>query len=162
NSLVERYRDLASEHFGSVQKREISDDSVLLTVETTQSRIPIAMAARNTVWREGTPVPAAYRLVDEAAEIGHDIAVELSVGEALTVEKVVTLFTGRDVATSEPAVDAQRWLSRLGRFAELRDGHVNDWVHLWERLSLEFEDFTDELRILRLHLLHLLQTVSPN
>jgi len=162
NSLVDRYRDLANEHLGSLEKRGISDNSVLLTVETTQSRIPIAMAARTTVWRDGTPAPATYRLVDEAAEIGHDIAVELSVGEALTVEKIVTLFTGRDVATSEPAVDAQRWLSRLGRFAELRDGHLNDWVHLWERLSIEFDDFTDELRILRLHLLHLLQTVSPN
>ncbi|MBI2694258.1 trehalose-phosphatase [Mycobacterium nebraskense] len=162
NSLVERYRDLANDHLGLVEKREISRNSVLLTVQTTQSRVPIAMAARNIVWRDGTPVPAMYRLVDEAAEIGHDIAIEMSVGDALTVEKIVTLFTGRDVATSEPAVDAERWLSRLGRFAELRDGHLNDWVHLWERLSIDFEDFTDELRILRLHLLHLLQTVSLN
>lgn len=162
NSLVERYRDLAKEHLASVEKREISHNSVLLTVETNQSRIPIAMAARSTVWRDEIPVSATYRLVDETAEIGHDIAVELSVGEALTVEKIVTLFTGRDVATSEPAVDAERWLSRLGRFAELRDGHLKDWLHLWERLSIEFDAFTDELRILRLHLLHLLQTVSPN
>ena len=26
------------------------------------------------------------------------------------------------------------------------------WTHLWERLSIEFDDFTDEVRILRLHL----------
>lgn len=162
NSLVERYRDLANDHLELVEKREISGNSVLLTVQTTQSRIPIAMAARNIVWRDRTPVPAAYRLVDEAAEVGHDIAIEVSVGDELTVEKIVTVFTGRDVATSEPAVDAQRWLSRLGRFAELRDGHLTDWAHLWERLSIEFEDFTDESRILRLHLVHLLQTVSPN
>ena len=162
NSLVERYRDLANQHLGSVDKREIGDDSVLLTVETNQSRIPIAMAARSTVWRDGEPVPATYRLFDEAAEIGHDIAVRLSVGEAVTVEKIVTVYTGRDVATSEPGVDAERGLARLGRFEELLDGHLTDWVHLWERLSIEFDDFTDELRILRLHLLHLLQTVSPN
>ena len=162
NSLVERYRDLANNHLGSVETREISDDSVLLTVQTTQSRVPIAMAARNVLWRDGTPVPATYRLVDEAAEVGHDIAAAMSVGDAVTVEKIVTLFTGRDVATSEPAVEAERCLSRIGRFAELRDGHLNDWVHLWERLSIEFDGFTDELRILRLHLLHLLQTVSPN
>ncbi len=162
NSLVERYRDLANNHLGSVEKREISDNSVLLAVQTTQSRVPIAMASRSTVWRDGTPVAATYRLVNEAAEIGHDIAVALSVGEAVTVEKIVTLFTGRDVATSEPAVEAERCLSRIGRFAELRDGHLDDWVHLWERLSIEFDGFTDELRILRLHLLHLLQTVSPN
>ena len=66
NSLVERYRDLANEHLGSVDKREISDDSVLLTVQTTQSRIPVAMAARSTVWRDGESVPATYRLFDEA------------------------------------------------------------------------------------------------
>ncbi|MDT7765825.1 MAG: alpha,alpha-trehalase, partial [Mycobacterium sp.] len=161
NSLVERYRELANQHLGSVDKREISDNSVLLTPQTTQSRIPIAMAARSTVWRDGEPVPATYRLFDAAAEIGHDIAVRLTVGEAVTVEKIVTIYTGRDVATSEPGVDAQRGLARLGRFEELLDGHLTDWVHLWERLSIEF-DFTDELRILRLHLLHLLQTVSPN
>ena len=163
NSLVERYRDLANEHLGSAETRELSDNSVLLTVQTTQSRIPVAMAARNTVWRDGEPVPATYRLFDEAAEIGHDIAVRLSAGEAVTVEKVVTVYTGRDVATSEPGVDAAALRSRrLGRFAELLDGHLTDWVHLWERLSIEFDDFTDEVRILRLHLLHLLQTVSPN
>src|ERR1700739_3998771 len=74
NSLVERSRDLADEHLGSVDKRVISDNSVLLTLQTTQSRIPIAMAARSTVWRDGEPVPATYRLFDEAAETGRDIA----------------------------------------------------------------------------------------
>ena len=162
NSLVERYRNLAGNHLGSLEKREIWQNSVLVTAQTTQSRIPVAMAARSTVWRGETPVPATYRLIDEQAEIGHDIAVELSAGQSVTVEKIVTVFTGRDVATSEPATEAERWLSRLGRFAELRAGHVNSWMHLWERLSIEFDDFTDELRILRLHLLHLLQTVSPN
>ena len=120
------------------------------------------MAARTTVWRDGEAVPTTYRLFDEAAEIGHDITVRLSGGDAVTVEKIATVYTGRDVATSEPAVDAERWLSRLGRFADLLDGHLTEWIHLWERLSVEFDGFTDELRILRLHLLHLLQTVSPN
>jgi trehalose/maltose hydrolase-like predicted phosphorylase len=120
------------------------------------------MAARTTVWRDGEAVPTTYRLFDEAAEIGHDITVRLSGGDAVAIEKIATVYTGRDVATSEPAVDAERWLSRLGRFADLLDGHLTEWIHLWERLSVEFDGFTDELRILRLHLLHLLQTVSPN
>ncbi len=162
NSLVERYRDLANQHLGSAETRELSDNSVLLTAQTTQSGIPVAMAARNTVFRDNAPVSAACRLFASDAEIGHDIAVQLSTGQTVTVEKVVTVHTGRDVATSEPGVDAQRSLARLGRFTELLDGHLTAWVHLWERLSIEFDGFTDELRILRLHLLHLLQTVSPN
>ncbi|TPG32701.1 trehalose-phosphatase [Mycolicibacterium hodleri] len=162
NSLVERYRDLASDHLQLVAKREVSGSSVLLTVQTSQSRIPVAMAARNTVWRDGEPVAATFRLFNDRAEIGHDIAVQLSVGEAMTVEKVVTIHTGRDVATSEPAVNAERSLATLDRFDELLNGHQGEWTHLWERLSIEFDDFGDELGILRLHLLHLLQTVSPN
>jgi alpha,alpha-trehalase len=162
NSLVERYRDLANVHLDSAVTQEISNNAVLLTMQTTQSRIPVAMAARNTVWRDGESVPAAFELVEQDAEIGHDITVHLASGDAVTLEKVVTVFTGRDVATSEPGVDAQRWVVRLGRFDKLLYGHRTAWTHLWERLSIDFDDFTDELRILRLHLLHLLQTVSPN
>jgi len=162
NSGVERYRELASNHLESLNKRALSEDSVLLTVQTTQSKIPIALAARTTVWRGENPVPATYRLVDEESEIGHEISTELAAGESLSVEKAVTLVTGRDVATSEPAAGAARRLGRQGRFAEIREAHMLAWAHLWERLSIEFEDHTDELRILRLHLLHLLQTVSYN
>ncbi|HME46582.1 trehalose-phosphatase [Mycobacterium sp.] len=162
NSLVERYRDLASKHLTSLHKRELSDDSVLLTVQTTQSHIPIAVAARTTVRREDDAVSAGYRLVETASEIGHDIAVELAAGQSVTVEKIITIYTGRDVAIFEPAVNAQRSLSRLGHFGELLSGHRSSWSQLWERLSIELEGHADELRILRLHLLHLLQTVSYN
>jgi len=173
NTLVERYRELANKHLELLDKREIADDSVLLAVRTNQSRIPIALAARTTLWRNEARIPAneseatpgasaSYRLVDQDAEIGHDIEIELSMGEALTVEKMVTLFTGHDVATSEPADAAPRWLARLGRFDEVLEQHKATWRHLWERSSIEFDQFTDELRILRLNLLHLLQTVSPN
>ena len=162
NSLVERYRELASTHLTSLTKAALSPNSVLLTVETTQSQIPVALAARTTVWRDGQPAPATYRLVDEEFEVGHEIFTDLAVGQSLSVEKVVTLVTGRDVATSEPAAGAERRLGRQGRFAEIREAHMLAWAHLWERLSIEFDDHADELRILRLHLLHLLQTVSYN
>lgn len=165
NSLVERYRDLADQHLELLEKRETASDSVLLTVQTTQSRVPIALSARTTLWHNDTELTsgaASYRLVDQDAEIGHDIGVELAMGETLTVEKMVTLFTGRDVATSDPADAAQRWLSGLGRFGEVLQRHRTSWSHLWERSSIEFDRFTDELRILRLHILHLLQTVSSN
>ncbi|MGX9791158.1 trehalose-phosphatase [Mycobacterium sp. MMS18-G62] len=162
NRLVERYRDLASVHLTKPQTRELSTNSVLLAVETTQSRIPLALAARTTVWRDGLPAPARYRLVDDDFEIGHEIRTDLSAGQSVSVEKVVVVVTGRDVATSAPADGAERQLDRLERFAEIRDAHALMWAHLWERLSIEFDDHTDELRILRLHLLHLLQTVSYN
>ena len=162
NGGVERYRQLASDHLESVQKSELTENSVLMTVRTRQSQIAVAVAARTTVWQGDKPAATKYRLVDEEFEVGHEIFAEMAEGQSLVVEKVVTLVTGRDVATSEPAAGAERRLGRQGRFGEILDGHALAWAHIWERLSIEFEDHTDELRILRLHLMHLVQTVSQN
>lgn len=162
NCGVDRYRDLASTHLADVTKRELSPHSVLLAVETTQSHIPIAVAARTTVWRDDRPASATYRLIDGEFEIGYEISTKVDLGQSVSVEKIVTLVTGRDVATSEPESGAERRLSRQERFAQIRYAHTLAWAHIWERLSIEFDDHTDELRILRLHLLHLVQTVSYN
>jgi alpha,alpha-trehalase len=162
NRLIERYRKLSSKHLEMTRLRELSSESTLLEVTTVQSRIPIAVAARNTLWRGETPVHADYLLVQDTARIGHDIAVDLAVGQSVTLEKVVTLVTGRDPAVSDPADGAERHLYRLGRIAELLHGHTLIWAHLWERFNIDIGENTDELRIVRLHLLHLLQTLSPN
>lgn len=53
-------------------------------------------------------------------------------------------------------------MTRQGRFAEIRDAHTLAWTHIWERLSIEIDGHPEELRILRLHLLHLMQTVSSH
>lgn len=160
NSLVERYRDLASTHLTSLRKRALSEDSVLLAVETSQSRISVAVAARTTVWRGTERVPATYRLVEDEFSIGHDIYADIAPGRPLCVEKTVNLVTGRDVAISDAVSAAERGLFGQQRFSEMETEHRLAWAHLWERLSIEFGCNADELRILRLHLLHLLQAVS--
>jgi alpha,alpha-trehalase len=162
NRQIERYRELSSKHLTITQLRELSEVSVLLGVATVESRIPIALAARNSVWCGESPVEADYRLVQDASRIGHDIAVQLAVGQSVTLEKVATLVTGRDPALLEPADEAERQLHRLGRIAELLHGHTLTWARLWERFNIDIGNNADELQIVRLHLLHLLQTLSPN
>ena len=51
NSGVERYRALSSDHLVATTTQELAPNSALLVCETVQSRIPIAVAARTTVWR---------------------------------------------------------------------------------------------------------------
>ncbi|MCV4684214.1 hypothetical protein OFB94_31500, partial [Escherichia coli] len=83
-------------------------------VRTTQSQILIALAARTTVWHDDDAAAAEYRLVEHEFEIGHDIVVDMAEGRSVTVEKVVAVVTGRDVAASEPAAGAERRLTRQG------------------------------------------------
>lgn len=163
NALVERYRDLSGNHLESLRTRALSDDSVLLTAQTTRSRIPVAMAARNTLRCAGERLDCERRLVDDGrGRIGHDLITDLEPARPATLEKIVTVFTGRDLAVSEPADEAERWLSRLGRFDDILDGHVLSWGYLWDRVGIDFTGPGHALRIVRLHLLHLLQTISPN
>ncbi|MCI4675107.1 trehalose-phosphatase [Candidatus Mycolicibacterium alkanivorans] len=161
NSGVERYHALSSDHLVATTTRELSPNSALLVCETVQSRIPIAVAARTTLWRGDAPLEAEARFVDEVRRTGHDYVVSLTPGDSVTVEKMVAIFTGRDDAISEPGDAAARLLSGLGRYGDLRDGHVREWAHLWERFDIAFEDNADAMRVVRLHLLQLLQTV-PN
>jgi trehalose/maltose hydrolase-like predicted phosphorylase len=162
NTLVERYRDLASRHLRSVRTREIGPDVVLLDCETSQSRVRIGMAARTRLCRDGEPADAARRLVEREDWIGHDLVVDVHEGQPLTVEKLVTVFTSRDRAISEPAEEAARWIARLGGFDTLLADHVKAWTHLWDRFHFHLEGGAETLPVLRLHVLHLLQTVSPN
>lgn len=162
NGLVDRYRDLPGQHLDLVGTRALSDSSVLLEVCTNQSRIPVAMAARNLLYQDEHPIEGEFRSVDTQSWIGHDITLDLHAGESVTLEKTVTVFTGRDRAISEPAAEAARWLPRLGRFDAMLETHALAWAHLWGRFHIELQHSPEDLRVVRLHLLHLLQTVSPN
>lgn len=162
NTLVERYEHFTGDHLDPVQAVELDPDSVLIEVVTKRSGIGVAMAARTRLWRDAEPVAHARHLVGDGTWIGHHLAVQLRAGEEVTLEKVVTVFTGRDRAISSPSEEAARWLPRFGRFDELLEGHVLAWGRLWDRFPIEVDGQDGSLRVLRLHLLHLLQTVSPN
>jgi trehalose-phosphatase len=161
NSGVERYRALSDDHLVTVDTRELTPDSALLVCQTVQSRVPIAVAVRTTAWRGDAPLQAEVRFVDEPRRAGHDLVVQLDAGESVTVEKMAAIFTGRDHAIAEPGDAAARLLGRLGRYGDLRDGHIREWSHLWEHFDIDFDESPDALRVVRLHLLQLLQSV-PN
>jgi alpha,alpha-trehalase len=163
NTMVERYRSLSSAHLTATTLDEIAPESVLLRTETSQSRIAIAVAARTTVWCDGARAGAEYAAVREGGRGGHDIRVPLSAGQSVTCEKIVSIFTGRDTAISEPASAAQQYLEAAGRYTDLHHQHARAWARLWEQCSVGLADnSTGALRVLRLHLVHLLQTLSPH
>lgn len=162
NFLVPRYRKLASVHHAVAEISRPAEDVVLVEVETVASHIRVAVAARTTVHRNGDAVEPERHPLEDDAWVGDDLAVGVVEGEPLTVDKVVSVYTTRDAAIESPAVQATRALTRLGRFDDLLEGHVVDWRHLWDRFYLEVEGREDAMTILRLHVLHLVQTLSAH
>jgi trehalose 6-phosphate phosphatase len=92
------------------------------------------------------------------------MAVDVTPGQEVSVEKVMALHTGRDWAVSEPSEAVVRALERAPDFAELLDEHTLAWAQLWERFHTSMEEDhqagPQASLTVRLYLFHLLQTLS--
>jgi alpha,alpha-trehalase len=161
NGGVERYRSLESRHLEVLDTGE--DGEVLhLVTETNQSRVRVALAARTRLGGDTDAPEQDRRTVADGGWIAHEIDVAADAGVPVTVEKVVTLRTGRDRAVSEPGLHARETVAGLPGFDDLLDRHALAWEHLWRRFSIHLEDGNRSQLILNLHLFHLLQTTSEH
>src|SRR5665811_1118845 len=103
NTGVDRDRKLASDHLLSISQGSAGDDTMVLTVETSQSRIRIATGARTRVRLSGERCDPPRHVRTEPGLVEQEMAVAVTTGQEVTVEKVVALHTVRDWAVSEPA-----------------------------------------------------------
>jgi alpha,alpha-trehalase len=162
NSGVARYRDLASRHLEVLEIAHPDTDVMLLRTITSQSRLAIAQAARTRLYRDGAEVGAKRQASAREGRATQDLRCAMHERAAITIEKIVTLYTSRDRAIAEPAHEALRALGVCGRFDELLAAHELAWRHLWQESDIGLEDDNGgatELK-LRVHIFHLLQTVS--
>jgi trehalose/maltose hydrolase-like predicted phosphorylase len=162
NCGVARYQSLRGDHLVPVEQGDVGDDAINLQVQTRQSRMFIAEAARTRVTLDGRPVSVRPRLVAEPGFVAHQWCVEVGQAERLTVEKVIALHTSRDHAISEAGLAARTAVEEAGGFADLLVGHVLAWDQLWRRFDLPLAGQREAELALRVHIFHLLQTVSPN
>ena len=163
NQGVERYRDLSSRHLEVLEAGRIGEDGISLAVQTNQSHLRMTQAARTHVLADG-----GYAAVERETWINGAIAeqrltVDCEQEKPVRIEKVVALHTSRDPAISEPTLAASDSVSRAGSFGELYASHALAWEEIWSRADIQLDDCNSHSqRILRLHVFHLLQTVSPN
>lgn len=162
NAGVERYRQLASTHLVPLSTDVPCDDTIRLQVETRQSRLRIAQAARMHLRVNGQAVEGTRQSLQETGYIAHEMTFELTEGDEAVVEKVVAMHTSRDRAIAESGLAACQSVARAGTFAELLESHRQTWSHLWQRCDVTLDGGGRAQGILRLHLFHLLQTVSPH
>jgi trehalose/maltose hydrolase-like predicted phosphorylase len=161
NTGVERYRKLSSRHLRTLQAEATDAETLLLVTETTKSDIRIAEAARTRVLLDDHILDVERRVITEPDWVGQDLVIEVSENVAVTVDKVVAIFTSHDRAIFEPGTAAVSALARAPGFDELLARHAQAWARLWSRSR--FEIGTEEtLRVIRLHVFHLLQTVSEH
>jgi trehalose/maltose hydrolase-like predicted phosphorylase len=163
NDGVARYRGLAGHHLVPIEARAVNSETLLLEVETSQSRIRIAEASRTRVLNEDGAAVSEGRVIQGEGWIGMEISSEVAHGKETKVEKIVTLYTSREPAVFEPAPEAVRELVHQDGFEELLRQHASRWDELWDLSSLALEDREELIPAeLRLHVFHLLSNVSEH
>ena len=107
NTGVKRYRDLNSRHLQVLGQGEVDRETIDLQVETLQSHVRVAVAARTRVLRDGQRQDVDRRLVEEPGYVAHELGIDLEEGRPATVEKIAALYTSRDRGISESRDDAR-------------------------------------------------------
>ncbi|MBB6420363.1 glycoside hydrolase family 65 protein [Streptomyces sp. AK010] len=153
NAGVPRYRDLDGRHLTHVHTGTAVPGTVWLRCRTRTSDIRIGMAARLTA---RAPVTDAH----EPSRAVQRTTLSLAPGSTATVDKTVALHTSHDPAISDPLQAAVDRVSAAPDFDGLLATHRIAWNQLWRRAELDVPGEAGV--ILRLHLFHVLQTLSPH
>jgi alpha,alpha-trehalase len=167
NAGVERYQELNNQHLRPLETDQPDDDTIFLKVETNQSELRVALAARTRVKQSGAPVAVNRCTLQESGFVTQLFEVEAAVNEPVTVEKIVSLHTSRDPAIAECGIAARKAVLSAGSFEDLLQSHMRSWEHLWHRFGIELHsrDIHHHNRaamIVHLYIFHVLQSTSMN
>ncbi|MFD9093225.1 glycoside hydrolase family 65 protein [Streptomyces collinus] len=158
NGNVHRYRSLNRHHVTHVRTGARDPGTVWLTCRTSSSDVVVAMAARTKL--TAGRVPATSQLRPGRCRAVHRLVVPVAPNLPAHVEKTFALHTSRDTAISDPLGEAVDRASTAADFPGLLETHVSAWERLWRRA--DFQVPGEAGRILRFHLFHVLQTLSPH
>ncbi|MEL3944368.1 MULTISPECIES: glycoside hydrolase family 65 protein [Streptomyces] len=156
NTGVERYRQLAARHLTHAHTGASDDGTtVWLRCRTTTSDIRVGLAARTTA-----DAPTKISIARDDGRAVQQLQLRLTDGRTTTLDKTVALHTSRDPAISDPLHAAIDRVHRAPDATTLIASHRTAWRQLWRNAELDVPDSTGP--VLRLHLFHVLQTLSPH
>ncbi|NMF66801.1 beta-phosphoglucomutase [Brasilonema octagenarum UFV-E1] len=121
-----------------------------LQLQTRNTRINLGMAVGMTVLGADAPVqvssPPGYPTLSTVFQA--------SLGQTVTVDKFVTVFTSRDV--DNPVKEANEKLAQLPDYEALVDAHVQAWAQAWDKSDILIEGDTKAQLAVRYNIFQLL------
>jgi len=168
NDGVARYRGLNNRHLMPLETGEPEPDTLFLKVETNQSGIRVALAARTRVFKNERRLFVKRRTITQqgyAASL-FEVAAEKKI--PIRIEKIVSLYNSYDAAISECGTAAKDAVQRADPFDILLSAHRRVWHYLWRRFELDLTVQESEHTpgrvgmVIHLYIFHVLQTTSFN
>lgn len=128
-----------------------ADQDIWLEIRSRTSKLELGIAAKLAIAAE-TPVrTTAMGFHGHAALIAN---LDLEIGQTVTIEKLVTVFTSRE--TSTPLQQARQHLAALPDYVILLAAHEAQWATLWQTSDMVVEGDSTAQLALRYNLFQLL------
>ena len=161
NAGVERYHQLSSKHLEPILEGG-QDDISYLMLQTNQSRIRIAEAAKVLVFIDGQRIDPRISIRKLDGAVYSTFMVEAQKGCPICVEKIVTVYTSKDRGVEHPLEAAKDALQNIGGFNEVRQASAAAWADIWRRVDIQIEGDRLAQKLLRLNLYHSMISASPH
>ncbi len=158
---VPRYRALETKHLRPIKTAQVGNDGISLLVQTAQSRIYVAEAARTLIYRGDKEVETKRSLHQQDDYIQQTISFPVKQKETIRVEKMCAFYSSKDNAISEPLINAQQAIERFCTFEQGLERHENAWRHLWSMCDFKLPKDPTAQQLLRFHSVHVLMCCSP-
>lgn len=162
NNGVKRYSSLNQRHLQPLDSGEADEAAIYLKTRTNQSHIVMAIATKTTIFDGDNPLPVSRHLQSQDDYVEQTLACEVREGNTYRIEKLAEIFTSRDHAISEPLLEACKNIRRAENFERLYRSQSMAWEHIWNRCDIEIEGNELDQQAIRLHIFHILQTLSKN
>lgn len=128
----------------------IGERGIWLHVRTRNSRIELGMAAVLKL----SGVEAALEFTSIPGYPTLETTFSVSAGQTVTLEKLVTVFSSREV--KEPAKAARDKLAQLPNYSELLSAQEQAWAEVWSKSDIAIEGDTKAQLAIRYNLFQLL------
>ncbi len=159
---VARYRQLENHHLNAVHTRATGPDNISLLVQTRQSHIYIAQAARTRVYGHNEVIRTERQVHESDAYINQTLSFYVREKQPVRIEKMCALYTSRDLAISEPLSNAEHSARHYGEFEAAYQYHMRAWDELWASCDVRLPKDDHVQKLIRFHMSHVLQVCSPN
>ncbi|NOU47978.1 MAG: HAD hydrolase-like protein [Bacteroidales bacterium] len=160
NDGVDRYKSLNQKHLEPVTQGR-SGDAIFLVASTTQSNHQIALAARQQLIVDNTIMSITPQSDVSEGLVTEMFAVETAANIPVMLEKIVAICSDKESFIENAKNEALKALKTVRSFDQLLAESEDAWEKLWDRFDIQIEGDRMSQKLLRLHLFHLLVSVSP-
>ncbi len=161
NDGVERYRSLNQQHITPV-KEGTEGKLHYVEVKTTQSDIHVAMASRIDAEKEKETAGIDFEQMLDRGKAVSVISAEVAQDESFDLVKTTAIYKSDEEGIEDAVKAATAKAEKAGDFKTLLEASAAAWKDIWKKADIELEGDRLAQKLLRLHIFHMMGTISPH